>query len=226
DNKWGKRVSDAFKEEWLKLGGETVSDTSYNSKKNDFSTPIKTLLAIDKSTERRNTLSALLKTRLKFEPRRRQDIDFVFMAAFPKQARLIPPQLKFFHAANVPIYATSHSFSGRLDSKKDRDLDSVVIGDMPWTLSRAKNDNYKRQIYRTWPNKSRQFNRLYAFGTDAYNILYYLNWLRANTNSMLQGATGELHMSESNLVTRKLSWAKFKKGRPSLLPATATLNIQ
>lgn len=224
ENKWGKRVANAFREEWEKLGGKVVSETSYRAKKSDFSKPIKTLLAIDKSTQRRNSLARLLKTRLKFEPRRRQDIDFVFMAAFPKQARLIPPQLKFYHAANIPIYATSHSFSGRLNRKKDRDLDNVIIGDMPWTLTRAKNDKYRLQIYRTWPNKSRKFNRLYAFGTDAYNILYYLKWLRANSHSMLQGATGQLFMSENNRVMRKLSWAKFKRGKAIPLPATAVLD--
>ena len=224
DSKWGNRVSKAFSEEWQNLGGDVVSETNYKSKKNDFAKPIKTLLAIDKSNERRRNLSKLLRTRLKFEPRRRQDIDFVFMAAFPKQARLIPPQLKFYHAANIPIYATSHSFSGRINRKKDRDLDAVVIGDMPWTLNQAKDDKYKLQIYRTFPNQSRKFNRLYAFGTDAYNILFYLNWLRANSQSMLQGTTGELHMSENNWVTRTLSWAKFKRGKPTLLPATAILN--
>jgi len=223
-SKWGKRVSDAFRAEWEILGGDVVSETDYGSKKNDFAKPIKTLLAIDKSTNRKRALSSLLKTRLKFEPRRRQDIDFVFMAAFPKHARLIPPQLKFYHAAKIPIYSTSHSFTGRLNRKKDRDIDNVIIGDMPWTLIRAKNDNYKRQIYKTWPNKSRQYNRLFAFGTDSYNILYYLKWLRANKQSMLRGTTGELHMTENNQVLRTLSWAKFNRGRPSILPATATLN--
>jgi len=224
NNKWGKRVSNAFKNAWDELGGETVTETTYNSKKTDFSKSIKSLLAIDKSGDRRRALSRLLKTRLKFEPRRRQDIDFVFMLAFPKQARLLPPQLKFYHAGNIPIYATSHSFSGRLNRKKDRDIDKVIIGDMPWTLTPAKNDMYKQQIYRTWPNGTRKLNRLYAFGTDSYNILYYLNWLRANDLSTLQGATGKLQMSETNKITRTLSWAKFRKGRPTLLPATAMLD--
>lgn len=226
DNKWGKRVANAFSQEWLNLGGEVAAQADYKAKKNDFSKSIKSLLAIDKSTQRKKSLSKLLRTRLKFEPRRRQDIDFIFMAAFPKQARLIPPQLKFFHAANIPIYATSHSFTGRQNRKKDRDLDSVIIGDMPWTLTRAKNDKYKTQIYRTWPNQSKQFNRLYALGTDAYNILFYLNWLRGNNLSVLQGTTGKLHMSETNRVMRELSWAKFKKGKPTLLPATASLPTQ
>ena len=224
ENKWGKRVISAFKDEWEKLGGEVVSENSYKTKKNDFSDPIKTLLAIDKSHERKRNLARLFKTKLNFEPRRRQDIDFIFMAAFPRQARLIPPQLKFFHAGNLPIYSTSHSFSGKINHKKDRDLNSLIVGDMPWTLTSTKNNNTKLQIYRTWPNKSKQFNRFFAFGNDAYYVLHYLNWLRGNSQSRLQGETGNLHMNESNQILRELSWARFKRGKPQLLPATARLD--
>ena len=224
ENNWGNRVATAFKEEWEELGGEIVSKNSYKSKKNDFSKPIKALLAIDKSHERKNNLAKLFRTKLNFEPRRRQDIDFIFMAAFPRQARLIPPQLKFFHAGKLPIYSTSHSFSGKINRKKDRDLNSLIVGDMPWTLTGTKNNNTKMQIYRTWPNKSKQFNRFYAFGNDAYAVLHYLNWLRGNSQSRLQGQTGNLHMNESNQILRELSWAKFKNGKPILLPATARID--
>lgn len=224
ENDWGNRVVTAFKDEWERLGGEIVSENGYKTKKNDFSKPIKSLLAIDKSYERKRALARLFRTKLNFEPRRRQDIDFIFMAAFPRQARLIPPQLKFFHAGNLPIYSTSHSFSGKINSKKDRDLNSLIIGDMPWTLTGTKNKNTKLQIYRTWPNKSRQFNRFYAFGSDAYYVLNYLNWLRGNSQSRLEGETGNLYMNESNQILRELSWAKFKNGKPRLLPATAKLD--
>ena len=223
DSKWGRRVTEAFRIEWEELGGKTVSEATYNAKKNDFSTPIKSLLAIDKSNARKKELSAIIGTSLTFEPRRRQDIDFIFMAAFPRQARLIPPQLSFHHASELPIYTTSHSFSGHVDRKKDRDLNKVIVGDMPWTIDTNQNDNVKLQIQRLWPNETIQFNRLYALGADSYNILFYLNWLRANSNSRLQGATGELSMSETNLIMRQLSWAKFRKGAPVLLPNTAHL---
>ena len=223
ENKWGNRVIAAFKKEWKKLGGEVASENGYKTEKNDFSKPIKSLLAIDKSYQRKRDLNRLLRAKLKFEPRRRQDIDFIFMAAFPRQARLIPPQMKFFHAGKLPIYSTSHSFSGKINRKKDRDLNSLIIGDMPWTLTTTKNNNTKLQIYRTWPNKSKKFNRFYAFGNDAYYVLNYLNWLRGNKNSRLGGQTGNLHMNESNQILRELTWAKFNKGKPFLLPATAKL---
>jgi len=223
NNTWGKRIVTAFKEEWEALGGTLVSENHYEAKKNDFSEPLKALLAINESNTRKKNLSRLLGKKLNFEPRRRKDIDFIFMAAFPRQARLIPPQLKFFHAGSLPIYATSHSFSGKIDRKKDRDLNRLIIGDMPWTLTNPKNNKTKQQIYQTWPNESKRFNRLYAFGNDAYRVLNYLSWLRSNSESRLDGATGKLHMSETNQILRELTWARFKNGTPRLLPATARL---
>lgn len=219
-NSWGNRVSSAFKKMWIELGGDIVTEEDYEAKKNDFSVPLKALLAIDKSNERKQALKKLFRKSLTFEPRRRQDIDFIFMAAFPRQARLIPPQLKFFHAGRLPIYATSHSFSGMINRKKDRDLNRLMIGDMPWTLTKTKNNNTKQKIHQMWPNESQKFNRLYAFGSDAYYVLNYLNWLRSNSLSQLDGATGKLHMNETNQILRELTWAKFKNGSPRLLPAS------
>ncbi|MDX1811632.1 MAG: penicillin-binding protein activator, partial [Gammaproteobacteria bacterium] len=220
DNKWGERLAEAFKTEWEKLGGVVATESQYNARKNDFSKPIKSLLAIDESEQRRREISRLLRTKVRFEPRRRQDIDVIFMAALPRQARLIPPQLEFYHAESLPIYTTSHSYTGRMNRKNDRDLNGIMIADMPWTLNSAYMETLKKQVYRNWPNKSKQFNRLYALGTDAYNILFYLNWLRDNSNAQLQGATGILHMNEKNQVIRQLSWAKFRNGLPRLIAAT------
>ena len=222
DNKWGNRLAQAFKEEWEKLGGTISAEAEYNNRKNDFSRPIKSLLAIDKSKDRERSLAHFLQVKLRFEPRRRQDIDLIFMAALPRQARLIPPQLTFYQAENLPIYTTSNAFSGRINSKNDRDLNGVFIADMPWTLSNSYMASLKKQIYKAWPNMSKQFNRLYAFGSDAYNILYYLNWLRDNSNAQLEGATGRLQMNEQNQVIRQLSWAEFSHGVPKLIAATAT----
>jgi len=224
DNSWGTRVSDAFKKEWLELGGEIVAEVPYKNKKNDFSKPIKNLLAIDKSEVRKSSLSKLLRVKLNSEPRRRQDIDFVFMGAFPRQAHLIPPQLEFYHAGDIPIYTTSHSFSGNINAKKDRDLNRVIIGDMPWTLSNTADDNIKIQVHQTWPNKVVQFNRFYALGVDTYKSLNFLSWLRANSNSSIQGVTGKLKMNEKNQIIRELSWAKFRNGKPRLLPTNMNIN--
>ncbi len=221
--KWGERVAQAFAERWEQLGGTLINRTAYDAAKTDFSPAIKKLLNLEQSLQRRRELARLLGQPIQFEPRRRQDIDMVFMVAFPRQARLIPPQLKFHHASDLPIYTTSHSFSGIINPRADRDMNGVIIGDMPWTLNQQNPPPPRKLVFTTWPDQARQFSRLFALGVDAYNSLYYLNWLRANPQAHLSGVTGSLHMDSDNRLQRTLSWARFRAGRPRPLPNTPRL---
>lgn len=218
---WGERVITAFKTQWLALGGEIIIAQVYSAEKANLSDPIKNLLAIDKSEKRHKDLNLLLrdslKDSLKFEARRRHDIDGIFMAAFPRQARLIPPLMEFHSAGDLPIYATSHAFTGAIDKQADRDLNEVVIGDMPWTITDFDNSPIKQTVVKLWPDDARQLSRLYALGVDAYQVLYYLNWLRGNANARLPGATGLLRIDNNNRIQRELTWANFSQGRPRLV---------
>lgn len=223
EGSWGERVANAFKLQWEQLGGRIASEEHYPAKKNDFSASINKLLNIDQSKERKKALSKLLGAKMRFEARRRQDIDFIFMGAFPRQARLIPPQLKFFDAGDLPVYTTSHSFSGKINRSSDRDMNGVIIGDMPWTLLGNKSSPVRKTVYNTFKKGVNKYSRLYALGVDAHNVLYFLNWLRGNTNAKLNGATGTIHMDPNNRLARDLTWARFTKGRPEVLALTPTL---
>ena len=61
---------------------------------------------------------------LQFDPRRRQDIDFVFLAADAKAGRLIKSQLKFHYSGDLPVYSTSSIYSR--DGRSDSDLDELM----------------------------------------------------------------------------------------------------
>jgi len=224
EGSWGDRVVIAFRQRWEQLGGVVVTEERYPSKNNDFSTSITKMLNIDQSEQRKKNLSGLLGAKLAFEARRRQDIDFIFMGAFPRQARLIPPQLKFFNAGDLPIYTTSHAFSGKIDRGADRDMNGVLIGDMPWTLVGNNASPVRGEVYRTFRKNAQQLGRLYALGVDAYNVLYYINWLRGNTSARLNGATGIIHMALNNRLERDLTWARFTSGKPEVLALTPTLS--
>ena len=76
----------------------------------DFGTPVKTLLNVDESEQRLKSLERITRTDISFEARRRQDAEFVFMAGFARQARQLRPQLKFYNAGDLPVYATSHVY--------------------------------------------------------------------------------------------------------------------
>lgn len=212
---WGQRVAKAFSQRWQQFGGHVVEIQSYNDKKSDYSLPIQRLLNVDESQQRKRELRQLLGKKLEFIPRRRQDIDFIFMAAASKQARLIKPQLRFHHAPKVPVYATSHSYSGSINAGMDRDMDGVQFCDMPWTLATDRpGQALKSEIETLWPNASKRYSRLFALGVDAYRVIGELNGLRRNRAEYYSGETGDLYLDVANRLQRRLSWAKFERGIP------------
>ncbi len=215
---WGDRVYKAFRDRWEELGGRVVEQQTYNSSKNDFSSPIRKLLNIDDSKRRYRKLARLLKTKLKYSTYRRHDIDFIFIAGYPRQARQIRPQLKFFHASQVPVYATSHIFTGNLNPERDRDMDGIRFGDMPWVLSETTAYHGLRNEIESLISKAgNKHQRLYALGVDAFNIIAALNTLKAYPYERYQGETGSLSLDEKQRIKRQLSWVYFRSGRPILV---------
>ncbi len=213
EGEWGARILQAFTDSWEALNGTIAEQQTYASSKNDFSGPLRNLLNIDESQRRKKELQQLLGTPLKFEPRRRQDADFVFMVAFPRQARLIKPQLKFHYAGDLPVYATSHLYSGHPDKEANRDLDQITFCDIPWVLNRNRKENsLSQRIQQLWPEKSRQYTRFYAMGIDAYHLIPQIKHMATFRYERHNGETGSLSLDESNRIFRQLPWARFKRG--------------
>ena len=131
---WGNRAAEAFAETWTGLGGLVVSNKSFPDTIDDYSRIIQQFLEVNLSTGRRKVLSAQLGLNLEFTPRRRDDIDMLFLAGNARQARLLVPQLRFFQAHDMPIYATSNVFSGAVNPAVDADLDNLIFGDMRWMV--------------------------------------------------------------------------------------------
>ncbi len=216
EGEWGERMGATFALHWERLSGVVLETQSYEPSKNDFSSPVQKLLNIDESKARYHHLKQLLDADLKFEPRRRQDVDFIFSAAFPRQARQIRPQLKFFYAADLPIYSTSHAYTGVEDLTQDRDMDGIIFCDMPWVLApRAGSPNWS-EIEAQWQRTAHAFKRLYAMGVDAYRLIPWLRYLRSHREEHLTGETGNLYLDSSNRIHRQLIWARFKGGKARL----------
>ena len=212
---WGERVSTAFKTRWEEIGGRVVEQEPYNAARNDYSNPIRMLLNIDDSRRRYRGISTLLNQNLKYMPRRRQDIDFIFLAAYPRQARQIRPQLKFYHAADLPVYATSHVFTGNLNPERDRDMDGLVFGDMPWVLTGNTSHRGLRPDIESYISKAgNRLQRLYALGIDSFNIMGALSPLKKYPYQRYDGETGSLSLDPKQRVQRQLTWVRFRSGRP------------
>ncbi|VAX10242.1 Penicillin-binding protein activator LpoA [hydrothermal vent metagenome] len=215
---WGGRIANSFRDRWESLGGSMLENQSYDPKKLDFSKPVLTLLDIDESKTRRREIQRILRQNVKFKPRRRQDVDVVFFAAKPRAARQIRPLLQFHHAADLPVYTTSHVYSGIPDAEQDRDLEGVKFPDIPWLLANDEDDPLAQDTLAAFfPNAKLRYQRLYAMGIDGFNLLPHLERLRTSPWETLDGQTGNLYLDGINQVHRRLVWAQIQKGIPSIL---------
>jgi len=151
------------------------------------------------------------------EPRRRQDVDCIFLAAKAKQGRLIKPQLNYYRAHRIPIYASSHIYTGRPDRIKDADLNGIMFGDMPWMLI-EKGDMYNlRMLQGNWSYAHTRLDRFFAMGMDAYAVIPHLNRISSGSGARFNGVTSGLSVDQEGRLHRQLIWAKFRRGVPRAL---------
>ena len=212
---WGGRMSDGFRSRYETLGGAVVESSRYNSEASDYGRPIQALLNLDSSYARERRLQNTIGRDVRFEPRRRQDIEVIFMAAMPRQARLLEPQLEFHRAGDLPVYATSHVFSGVPDPDSDWDLNGLFFTDLPWILDNLDDpDPLYRSVTEHWPGARGQYPRLYALGIDAFAVLPHLGRLGESDQAVLNGRTGRLTLDTDQRVRRQPRWGTFIKGRP------------
>lgn len=221
EGEWGDRMASTFHEHWLQLDGHAIETQRYQPSVHDFAEPVIQLLNIDESRQRKRELQQLTGLDIKFEPRRRQDVDFIYLAAFPNQARQIRPQLKFYYASQIPVYSSSHVFSGEQNTTLDRDMDGIIFSDMPWVLTNGEGNQLNWKLFTdTWRSNAIPFKRLYAMGIDAYRLISHLSQMRDNPQAHLSAETGKLYLDEANRIHRQLIWATFRSGRPQLIETT------
>ncbi len=212
---WGARVYRAFADEWERLGGVVLDGRELTREATATGALAAGTLGVLDSRERARDLGRIIGRRVEFEPRRRQDIDVVFLAAFPADARQLMPQLAFHHGADLPVHATSHVWTGVPDPANDRDLDGVVFGDMPWLAAPTGMDRRLRERVDTvLGGRDTALLRLYAFGADAYRLAIGLRRLAGERRASLDGHTGRLALADDHRISRRLTWARFVDGVP------------
>lgn len=174
NNDWGMRQLRAFADALQARGGSLLGYRFYDAAAVDFSSPITELLLLNESRARHRRLEADLQVTLEFQPRRRQDAQFIFLATRAATARLIRPQLRFHFAHDLPVYATSAAYEA--GAGPNNDLNGIVFADMPWELAPDSTAVALREtLVRYWPDRAGALGRLYAMGFDAYRLVPLLH---------------------------------------------------
>lgn len=219
---WGERIARAFSEDWKAAGGTVEAVSLYRAVAADpAARPVEELLDIGSSRVRARQLRRAVRRPFIHEPQPRTDLDFVFFAGFPREARQLLPRFEFFRAADLPVYATSHVFSGVPEPQQDSDLDGVVFSDMPWVLGKPagrKNRNLHKRIVTLWPQASGGFTRYFAFGADAYLLQARIHRMAVRPAEALSGHTGRLTVGAGARVRIERTQARFRDGVPVPIP--------
>lgn len=211
---WGDRLERALTSQLAENGGVALDIERFFPEDN-FRAVTAELLAVNSSRDRAVDVERTAGVNVEFEPRRRQDVDAIVLVAAPLQARQFKPLFAFYFAGDVPVYSPSVVFDGTADPSRDRDLDSVIVTDIPWVL---KPDNdFRDTATARLPGYQGQLGRLFAMGADAYQLSSSLPLLEQIEGTSIAGQTGELNMSPGGIIHRRQLWAQFRNGRPALI---------
>ena len=216
NNDWGRRLLTSFATEFEGLGGTMLDYRSYTPGKQDFSPEIEDLMALTGSVRRYQRMRANIGGSLQFDPRRRQDVDFIFLAADAPAGRLMKSQLKFHYSGDIPVFSTSRIYA--MDGRSNADLNGIRFADTPWIIAPQGWIAALPELYAEyWPEQKRQ-GRLHALGYDAYSLVAELYAANGGLMREIDGATGKLFLDQEGRVHRKLAWAEFRGGIPEALP--------
>ncbi len=220
---WGDINSKAFSDYWQQLGGTTIGRSIYSGQ-DDYSSSTKDALHLQQSEDRAKRIEKIIGERIEFNPRRRQDIDMVFMLARPQEARSLKPLLAYHYAGDIPVYGTSRMYTGYEDKVKNRDLDGIRFTDMPWVLEKP---SALHQLIDKEIEQSKQYQRMYALGIDSFQLHPRLRQLQEMTNSRVYGQTGRLKLNEQREIVRQMLFAKISYGKTKIIPmASQSVNLQ
>lgn len=181
---WGNRIAGAFRSAYQAKGGQVVNIQQYpDAASNAYIQNVQNALT---ATQGRASM--------------------VFLAASPSQARLMRPLLAA-QAPSLPIYATSHIFSGRTDPGKDADLDGIRYTEIPWVIESLQNGSLNNST----------FPRMFALGMDALLIAKNLPSIGGNPNAQVNGKTGNIRVAGNRQIQRTLLFATFANGVPQAI---------
>ncbi|MGH8608442.1 MAG: penicillin-binding protein activator [Gammaproteobacteria bacterium] len=199
---WGERLFAAFRARYRSLGGEILGRETYPQDAAGDTAAVDRLSA------------SIHQTKAVTHPGFGAKRVFLFLAAFPQQARQIYPLVRSQSA--LPIYATSHIHAEH--QKPQRGLEGVVFADMPFLLpNSSRSATVNSPVQQDGRPQSTDFLRLYALGMDAYRLIPQLARLQVERFAKFPGATGRVGMDGSGRLSRELRWARFVDGQAQAL---------
>lgn len=216
---WGIRAAQAFAAQWRELGGVLVGHEQIDQP-SAIAGQIAQLLRVQDSERRNQRIQSVLGDSVTVQPAPRPELEALFLAANPLQARQIKPTLVFQYAGDLPVYATSHAYRLSVHGEPNEDIDGLMIAEIPWLLHNS--DRLYDTVVGSWPAAAGPMGRLYAMGVDAQRIFNRLLQMQEHPDTRIEGATGSLSLDQDGRVRRVLSWGRIVDGQLHPLPDAAS----
>ena len=182
---------------WKNMDGEVVSSVS-SEKKISSQKLLSEILLLEQSKVRGRKLSRIIGLPIKTEPRKREDIDSIFLSTSLSNARSLKPALEYNFADNISVYLIPSWSEDEHLTDNELDLEKVMISEMPFLLN--TNTSFQK-------TNSRNF----AIGYDAYELVLLLD-TSSRRNFNYFGLTG-LITNEYPSIQKKSLHAKVINGK-------------
>jgi len=182
-----RRIHRAFVDEFTRLGGSISAEFVYRSTTADL-TALREAAASGR-------------------------FDMAFLALDSARVRVVRGYLD----GPLTLYATSQVLEGAPDRLRDADLNGIRFVGMPWLLQA---DHPAVMVYSRSPNSlpaATDFERLYAFGIDAYRIAADLVRKEDAAAVTIDGVSGRISLGKDRQFVRELTSAQYLDGRAALI---------
>lgn len=225
-NALGDRVTQAFADEWHKLGGGTVLQQKFGSLSelrggvNGGSgialsgTPVVSA----QSQPQGVTIGGLT---IPPAPTDAQitgsgKVDAAYILATPDEIAFIKPMIAMRNGSQSGslLYASSRSAQGTAGPDFRLEMEGLQYSEIP--MLAGSNPALMQQALSA-VNNDYSLARLYAMGVDAWALANHFAQMRGMPGFELNGNTGDLSANPDCVINRKLSWLKYQQGQ--IVPA-------
>lgn len=226
-NTLGDRVTQAFADEWQKLGGGTVLQQKFGSLSelrggvNGGSgialsgTPV----ISPQSQPQGVTIGGLT---IPAAPTDTQitgsgKVDAAYILATPEEIAFIKPMIAMRNGSQSGslLYASSRSAQGTSGPDFRLEMEGLQYSEIP--MLAGSNPALMQQALRA-VNNDYSLARLYAMGVDAWALANHFAQMRGMPGFEINGNTGDLSANPDCVINRKLSWLKYQHGQ--VVPAS------
>lgn len=108
--------------------------------------------------------------------------DAIFLAS-PELAKQVQPALTYYRSS-LPLYSLASAWDPTADASGQKDLDGLRFCDLPWMLSAPRAE--QNTLYEAFTRPSGGYDRLYAFGADAWTLVQHWQALQDGESLVLR----------------------------------------